>query len=126
MPYVYTALPDSAFYCISGVLVLGVLVGLILMSKPEKARFGNALSAACTLIAIAVTMYHYEILPSWVIWASIAVGTVISLIAAAKIKMIQMPQVVALLNGFGGLASALVAILSYAQANWDEKDPDSI
>ncbi|MDO4847582.1 MAG: NAD(P)(+) transhydrogenase (Re/Si-specific) subunit beta [Clostridiaceae bacterium] len=124
MPYVYTALSDVAFYCISGVLVLGVLIGLILMSKPEKARLGNALSAACTLVAIAVTMYHYEILSSWVIWASIAVGTVISLIAAAKVKMIQMPQVVALLNGFGGLASALVAILSYAQANWNEENPD--
>ncbi len=112
-----TVLSATAFYIISGVLVLGVLIGLILMSKPEKARFGNALSAACTLVAIAVTMYNYQVLPSKIIWASIAVGTVISLIAAAKVKMIQMPQVVALLNGFGGLASALVAILSVFQAS---------
>ena len=111
-----TVLSATSFYIISGALVLGVLLGLILMSKPEKARLGNALSAACTLIAIAVTMYNYQILPSKIIWASIAVGTVISLIAAAKVKMIQMPQVVALLNGFGGLASALVAIVSVFQA----------
>lgn len=112
-----TVLSATAFYIISGVLVLGVLIGLILMSKPEKARFGNALSAACTLVAIAVTMYNYKILPSKIIWASIAIGVVLSLIAAAKVKMIQMPQVVALLNGFGGLASALVAILSVFQAS---------
>lgn len=111
-----TVLSNTQFFVISGVLVLGVLVGLILMSKPEKARFGNGLSAACTLVAIAVTMYNYKILPSKIIWASIAIGVIISLIAAAKVKMIQMPQVVALLNGFGGLASALVAILSVMQA----------
>ena len=111
-----TVLSNTQFFVISGVLVLGVLVGLILMSKPEKARFGNGLSAACTLVAIAVTMYNYKILPSKIIWASIAIGVIVSLIAAAKVKMIQMPQVVALLNGFGGLASALVAILSVMQA----------
>ena len=111
-----TILSATQFYIISGVLVLGVLIGLILMSKPEKARFGNALSAACTLVAIAVTMYNYKILPSTIIWVSIAIGAVVSLAAAAKVKMIQMPQVVALLNGLGGLASALVAILSYFQA----------
>ena len=110
-------LTDLQFYVISGALVAGILAGLILMSKPDKARFGNALSAACTLVAIAVTMYHYNVLPSAVIWVSIAAGAVISVIAAVKVKMIQMPQVVALLNGFGGLASALVAILSARQAD---------
>ena len=109
-------LTNSQFFIVSGVLVVGVLIGLILMSKPEKARFGNGLSALCTLIAIAVALYNYRILPSKTVWVAIAVGVVISLIAAAKVKMIQMPQVVALLNGFGGLASALVAILSVFQA----------
>lgn len=109
-------LTDLQFYIISGVLVAGILVGLILMSKPDRARFGNALSALCTLIAVGVTMYHYDVLPSAVIWVSIAVGVAVSAIAVFRVKMIQMPQVVALLNGFGGLASALVAILSSAQA----------
>ncbi len=109
-------LSPTVFYIIGGVLVLGILVGLSLMSKVKTARLGNALSAVCTVIAILVTMYNYQVLPSIVIWVSIAVGAVISLIAAAKVKMIQMPQVVALLNGLGGLASALVAILSAMQA----------
>ncbi len=109
-------LPSVAYYVISGVLVLGVLIGISLMSRASTARFGNALSAICTVIAILVTMYNFRILSSAVIWISIAVGTVLALIFAAKVKMIQMPQVVALLNGFGGLSSALVAILSYTQA----------
>ena len=111
-----TVLAPTVFYIIGGVLVLGILIGLSLMSRVRTARAGNALSAACTLAAILVTMYNYQILPSPVIWISIAIGAVISLIAAAKIKMIQMPQAVALLNGLGGLASALVAILSVRQA----------
>ena len=111
-----TVLPSPVFYTIGGVLVLGILIGLSLMSRVKTARAGNALSAVCTAAAILVTMYNYEILPAWMIWVSIAVGMVFSLIAAAKVKMIQMPQVVALLNGLGGLASALVAILSVMQA----------
>ena len=109
-------LTDLQFYIVSGVLVAGILAGLILMSKPDKARYGNALSAICTLIAIGVTMYHYNVLASKIIWVSIAVGVLVSAFAAAKVKMIQMPQVVALLNGFGGLASALVAVLSASQS----------
>ncbi|MCR5207365.1 MAG: NAD(P)(+) transhydrogenase (Re/Si-specific) subunit beta [Eubacterium sp.] len=109
-------IPNTVFYIISGVLVLGVLIGLSLMSKPKTARAGNALSAASAVIAIAVTMYNYEILTAPFIWGAIAVGIVFSLIIIFKVKMIQMPQLVALLNGFGGLSSALVAVLSHRQA----------
>ncbi len=111
-----TVLSPKVFYIIGAALVSGVLVGLILMSKPRTARAGNAVSAASSVIAIVLTLYNYRILTAPVIWAAIAVGTVLSLIIAAKVKMIQMPQLVALLNGFGGLSSALVAILSVKQA----------
>lgn len=111
-----TVLSPTLFYIVSAVLVLGVLIGLSFMSKPKTARTGNAISAASAVIAIAVTMYNYKILTAPVIWASIAVGVIVSLIIAVKVKMIQMPQLVALLNGFGGLSSALVAVLSYKQA----------
>ena len=112
-----TILTDLQFYIISAVLVLGVLIGLILMSKPEKARFGNGLSALCTLIAVAVALYNYKVLPSTTIWVSIAAGVVFSVIIALKVKMIQMPQLVALLNSFGGLSSALVAYLSFSKSD---------
>ncbi len=111
-----TVLSPVVFYIISGILVAGVLVGLSLMSKPKTARTGNAVSAVSTVIAIAVTMYNYKILTSSVIWLAIALGVAISAIIATKVKMIQMPQLVALLNGFGGISSAFVAILSVIQA----------
>lgn len=111
-----TLLSPAVFYIISGVLVLGVLGGLSLMSKPKTARAGNAVSAISAIIAIVVTMYNYDILTAPVILISIAAGVIISLFIVFKVKMIQMPQLVALLNGFGGLSSALVAVLSYKQA----------
>lgn len=119
-------LSPTVFYIISGVLVLGVLVGLCLMSKPKTARAGNAISAISAVAAIAVTMYAYGALTAPVILGAIAVGAVISLFIALKVKMIQMPQLVALLNGFGGLSSALVAVLSFKQANDKFSDVTSV
>ena len=110
-----TVLSNTAFYIISAVLVLGVLLGIGLMSKVATARLGNAVSAVCTVLAILVTMYNWQILTVVQIWIVIAVAAIVSLIAAAKVKMIQMPQIVALLNGLGGLASALVAVVSVRQ-----------
>lgn len=110
-------LSPSVFYVISGALVLSVLAGLCLMSKPKTARAGNAISAVSAVAAIAVTMYVCGVLTAPVILGAIAAGAVISLFIALKVKMIQMPQLVALLNGFGGLSSALVAVLSFKQAS---------
>ena len=80
-----TVLSPTVFYIISGVLVAGVLVGLSLMSKPKTARAGNAISALSTVIAIAVTMYNYQVLTAPVIWGAIAVGVVISIVIAVKV-----------------------------------------
>ena len=107
---------QTLYLIITALLVLGVLVGISMMSKVKTARAGNALSALCSVIAILVTMNQNAVLDAPVIWAAILVGAVISLICAAKVKMIQMPQVVAFLNGLGGISSALVAILSVLQA----------
>ena len=107
---------STAYLVITALMVLGVLIGISMMSKVKTARWGNALSALCSVIAILVTMNQNAILDAPVIWIAIAVGAVLSLICAAKVKMIQMPQVVAFLNGLGGISSALVAILSVIQA----------
>ncbi len=108
-------IPGTVYYIISAVLVLGVLLGISMMSKVKSANNGNTLSAVCTLIAILVVMYNCEILTAWQAWLGLAIGSVIGIIGAVKVKMIEMPQAVALLNGFGGLASALVAILTFQQ-----------
>ena len=104
------------YYIISAVLVSGVLIGISMMSKVKTANAGNTLSAVCTAIAIAIVLYDNEILTAYQAWLGMAIGGVIGIIGAVKVKMIQMPQAVALLNGLGGLASALVAILTIQQA----------
>ncbi len=112
-------IPDMIYYIISAVLVLGVLVGISMMSKVKSAYAGNTLSAICTVIAIAIVLYGNGVLAAWQVWLGLAIGAVIGIIGAVKVKMIQMPQAVALLNGLGGLASALVAILTIGQAKGD-------
>lgn len=103
---------DLLYYIISCLLVTGVIIGLSLMSKVKRAVVGNAVSAICVAAAIILTMIKYDILPMWLLWASIAVGVIISFIWISRVKMIGMPQLVALYNGFGGAASAFVAILA--------------
>ena len=103
---------DLVYYIICSVLTVGVLVGIALMSKVKLAPTGNRLSAVCMAAAIGVTLYKNEILSDWMLWAAMALGLVAGLIWAKRIKMIEMPEVVALFNGFGGAASALVAFIS--------------
>jgi len=103
---------DTLYYIVCAVLVFGVLIGISMMSKVKSAVAGNLLSALCMAAAIFLTLYKYEILTDIYLWAAMIIGLVVGLIWAGRIKMIEMPQVVALLNGFGGAASALVAAIS--------------
>ena len=109
---------DLFYYISSAVLVLGVLAGIYLMSKVEKAYTGNMLSAVSMTLAIVLTMIKYEVFGSdvrtalIVIIAAMLVGSAIGVWITVKVKMIQMPQTVAILNGFGGGASAFVAALT--------------
>ena len=102
------------YYVLCGVLTLGVLVGIALMSKVRTAVTGNLLSALCMAAAIVLTLFHAGIFdkPSdlWLCLIVTAIGLVVGLLWAARIKMIEMPEIVALFNGFGGAASALVAL----------------
>ena len=107
---------STVYYMICAVLTLGVLVGIAMMSKVPTAVKGNLLSAGCTLAAVLVTLYRYDILSDWLLWGSMAIGLVIGLVWTVKIKMIEMPQLVAFFNGLGGAASMLVALLSLLEA----------
>ncbi|MGP1520578.1 MAG: NAD(P)(+) transhydrogenase (Re/Si-specific) subunit beta [Treponema sp.] len=101
-----------AYYVISAVLSLGVLIGISMMSKVKTARLGNALSALCMLIAIAVVFVFYGILSVYQVWIGLGIGLVVGLMLTIKVDMISMPQTVALLNGLGGAASAVVGFLT--------------
>ena len=103
---------DLAYYVICGILTLGVLAGIAMMSRVQLAVRGNALSALCTAAAILCTLYRYQILSDAALWVCLGVGTAIGLAAAWRVQMISMPQAVAMLNGFGGAASAIVGALT--------------
>jgi len=94
-----------------GYLLASVLfiLGIKLLSKPSTARRGNFYSAVGMLVAVGVTLMHQNILSWTEIFATVLVGTAIGWIAAKRVEMTQMPEMVALFNGFGGAASMFVA-----------------
>ena len=96
---------------IAAILALAILYGLNLMSNVKTAVRGNILSAAAMACAILITMYKDNSLGSPTLWIAIALGTTFGLFLSNKVKMIQMPQLVAFLHGFGGGAAALVGII---------------
>ena len=100
------------YYLICAVLSVAVLIGISLMSKVKTAVQGNLISAVSVFFGLLVTLFYYEILSVWSIFIYIIIGFIIGGSLAVRVKMIQMPQLVALLNGVGGLASALVGILT--------------
>ena len=85
------------------------ILGLKRLSSPATARGGNAMASFGMLIAIVATLIFGQILSFTGIIIAMIVGSLFGAIAAKTVKMTQMPQMVALLNGFGGGASALVA-----------------
>jgi NAD(P) transhydrogenase subunit beta len=91
--------------------VAGFLWGIKLMNSPRTAVKGNALGAFSMLCAIVVTLISNGIISNGVLWLSIAVGVIIGYVLTIKVAIIQMPQLVALLNGLGGGASAITAFV---------------
>lgn len=97
---------------ISALLAVLVLAGISMMSKVKTAVAGNLLSALAMLCGIVATLLFAGVVSVWTIYVSILIGALAGSIIAIRVKMIQMPQTVALFNGLGGGASALVGILS--------------
>jgi len=89
------------------------ILGLKMLSSPRTARRGNATGAFGMLVAIVVTLTDQKIVDFTLILAGLLVGSAIGLILARKVQMTGMPQMVGVLNGFGGGASTLVAYAEY-------------
>ena len=103
---------------ISAVLSLAVLAGIAMMSRVKTAVAGNLLSALALLVGVVVTLcWNVEPMTLPTLLPAIAVGGLAGGWMAVRVKMIQMPQTVALFNGLGGGASALVGILTAANAD---------
>ena len=85
------------------------IMGIKGLTHPRTAVRGNLMGASGMLLAIVVTLIGESIIGwGWVL-AGLALGTAVGVILAVRIQMTGMPQLVALFNGFGGLASFLVA-----------------
>lgn len=93
-------------YIVSAILFI---TGIKRLGKVDTARQGNFLSSIGMLIAIIATLFMMDAIPlEWVL-TGMVLGAVIGAVAATKVAMTAMPEMVAIFNGFGGGASALVA-----------------
>ena len=97
---------------ISAVLAVLVLVGISMMSKVKTAVAGNLLSALAMLCGVVATLLFTGVVSVWTVYVAILIGALAGSLMATRVQMIQMPQTVALFNGLGGGASALVGILT--------------
>ena len=98
-------------YIFSAILFI---FGLKMLSSPVTARQGNLVSAVGMLLAVVVTLFAQGLNYKWIL-VGVMAGTAIGLILAYRVAMTQMPEMVALLNGFGGLSSLLLGWSDYHQ-----------
>jgi len=105
------ALAINFAYVISAGLFI---FGLKMLSSPATARRGNLLSAVGMLLAIVVTLFSQGLDYKWIL-LGIIIGSSIGFVAAYKVEMTSMPEMVALFNGFGGISSLLLAWGEYHQ-----------
>ncbi|HMN17421.1 MAG TPA: NAD(P)(+) transhydrogenase (Re/Si-specific) subunit beta [Ignavibacteriaceae bacterium] len=101
-------------YLISSILFI---FGIKFLGSPKTARKGNLFAAIGMFLAIAATLFDQQVLTfQWIIIGSI-IGSLVGIILAVKTPMTGMPQMVGMLNGFGGGASTLVALSEYFKKN---------
>jgi NAD(P) transhydrogenase subunit beta len=97
---------------------LTFIIGLKMLSNPATARKGNMVAAVGMLIAILATIFLYKdggdglSNYGW-IFGGLLIGTVVGTLAAKKVKMTDMPQMVSLFNGMGGACAALISIIEF-------------
>lgn len=94
------------------------IAGLKMLSHPQTARRGNLIAATGMLVSIFGTIFLYEEegvkLGNYIwIFAALFIGTVLGTIAAKKVKMTAMPEMVSLFNGMGGACAALISIVEF-------------
>ena len=117
-------LPDSVLTWLPDAIQLLYLVataffirGLKLLNSPQTARRGNMLASIGMLIGIVVTLFDQQIVSFELIIIGVLIGGLIGVVLAKKVAMTAMPELVAVFNGFGGGASALVAWGELARYN---------
>ncbi|MFT5511746.1 MAG: NAD(P) transhydrogenase subunit beta [Bacteroidia bacterium] len=93
------------------------ILGLKMLSNPKTARNGNLLAAFGMTAAIAGTIFlkDKEVSPIiyYLIFGSIAIGTVVGWLTAKRVQMTKMPELVSLFNGMGGACAALIGLIEF-------------
>ena len=97
---------ENIFYVLASVLFI---FGIKRLSHPRTARSGNLIAAFGMLLAIITTLLINGPLDYKLITVGVVIGSLIGAFFAVRVEMTQMPQMVAIFNGFGGIASALIA-----------------
>ena len=90
--------------------------GLKLLNSPQTARRGNQLAAIGMLIGVIITLFDHQIISFELIIIGVVIGSLIGMLLAKRVAMTAMPELVAIFNGFGGGASALVAWGEFARS----------
>jgi NAD(P) transhydrogenase subunit beta len=110
---------------------LTFIIGLKMLSHPESARKGNLVAAVGMFIAIFGTIFLYQENGvglhnyGW-IFGALVLGTVVGTLAAKRVKMTAMPELVSLFNGMGGACAALISVIEFGHiaALYSGEHPD--
>jgi NAD(P) transhydrogenase subunit beta len=104
----------STAIAIGNLIAIALFIyGLHLLNTPPTARLGNRLAAIGMAIALVGVLVTLPSLSWWVIALGLVLGGLIGVVAAIRVKMTAMPQMVALYNGAGGGAAALISTVEY-------------
>ena len=95
------------------IAAIGFILALKGLTSPRTARYGNMVGAGGMLLAVGLTFALPGLHNIWLIVAGMAIGVVIGVPAARMVRMTAMPQMVAVFNGVGGGAAALVSISEF-------------
>ena len=95
------------------VTIVTFILALKFLSSPRRARLGNWLGAAGMALAIVVTLARQGLEGYGLMAIAMAIGGVVGAVGARRVKMTAMPQMVALFNGVGGGAAALIALAEF-------------
>ena len=93
--------------------IVAFILALKFLSSPATARRGNWIGAVGMLVAVAVTFAQKSVVSYWEILVGMAIGGAFGAVAARRVKMTAMPQMVALFNGVGGGAAALISLAEF-------------
>ena len=100
----------TAVYLLSAVCFILALKAL---SSPRTARYGNLVGVAGMVIAVLVTFLVQQPGHDWVIGAGMGLGALVAVPTARRVPMTAMPQMVAIFNGVGGAAAAVISVAEY-------------